>query len=495
LKGQCIPKSGQLTPVLVNFVTVDSLGNIDICWQPSPEPSIASYHINRLDITGASVLFDSTLASSSCFTILAANNNSTTVSEEYAIGAKDSCDNNSFTTYDYHNTIFLQSTPNPCSESILLEWNAYDDFNSGLNVLYNVYVRENYGAYTIANSSSSSTSFNYTGVNQGSIYHFYIVAIENGGIGPYSSSSNVISVNTNFFLKNPTFLYAYTATVVDSQQIDFQFYVDTAADAKEYVIIRALNASGTYTTIETISAYSGMNPMITYSDYSVDANFQSYYYKVNVINLCGDLKMTSNVSRTILLSAKSNNLEAYNTLSYNAYEYWKGGATNYKVYRSTGGIWDPYPIVSRSDFIDTTSYKDDVTDILTGNGEFCYRVVAQENPIGHVVNLPAASSSSNEACAKHTPILFVPNAFSPTGEHNLVFKPVVNYIQPTSYSLTIYDRWGKKMFRTEEIVEGWNGQFNNSGKLCPSGIYVYSIHFISAEGEEFKSRGKVHLLF
>ena len=495
LKGQCVPKSGPLTPITVDSVTVDSLGNVGICWQPGSDPNIIRYYIFRVNpLTSANDIIDSVAYPANCFTILAANNNSTSTTEEYAIGVRDSCDNTMLFDLDYHNTIFLESTPNACNESILLQWNPYDDFNSGLNVLYTIYVRENNGLYTIA-GTTSSTSFNYIGVNQGSIYDFYIMAVENGGIGPFSSSSNVITINTNFFLKTPTFLYSYTATVIDSQQIDLQFYVDTAADTREYVIRRATSTSGPYTEMGVIYAYSGMNPMVTYSDFSVNANVQSYYYQVDAINLCGDLKMTSNISRTILLNAKSSSLEAHNILYYNAYEYWKGGAVSYDIYRSIGGIWDPYPIVSRSDFTDTTSYLDDVTNILTGEGEFCYKVVAIENPIDHIDSLPAASSTSNEVCTKHDPILFVPNAVSPTKEHNPIFRPVVTYIQPTSYVLTIYDRWGKKIYSTEEITEGWNGQFNNSGKLCPSGVYIYSIRFLSAEGQEFNKRGKVHLIF
>ncbi|MCO6501315.1 MAG: gliding motility-associated C-terminal domain-containing protein [Vicingus serpentipes] len=495
LNGQCVPKSGPLTPIIVDSVTVDSLGNIGICWQASPDPSLLRYYLFRVNtLTGSNDVIDSITPPTNCFTILAANNNSNTTTEEYAIGVRDSCDNTMLTVLDYHNTIFLQSTPNPCTESILLNWNAYNDFQSGLNVLYKIYVRENSGAYVLA-GTTNSTSYNYTGVNQGSIYDFYVRGVENGGVGPFSSSSNVISVNTNFFLKNPSFIYSYTATVIDSQQIDLQFYVDTAADAKEYVITRALSAFGNYEAVASVSAYAGMNPMITYSDFSVDANYQSYYYKVNAINSCGDLKLTSNISKTILLKATSDNLKALNTLSFNAYDYWQGGASRYDIYRSVGGIWDPAPIGSTADFLDTTTYTDDVTYLLTGTGEFCYKVIAVENPIGHVANLPAASSSSNESCTKHTPIFFIPNAFAPDGEYNPVFKPILNYLEPSSYSLTIYDRWGHEIFRTEDITEGWNGQFNNSGEKCSSGTYIYLIQYISAEKEEFQQRGKVHLLF
>ena len=129
-----------------------------------------------------------------------------------------------------------------------------------------------------------------------------------------------------------------------------------------------------------------------------------------------------------------------------------------------------------------------------GNGEFCYKIIATEKPFVHEGNLPQATSTSNESCVKHEPIIFVPNAFIPTGDANIIFKPILTYPATDSYLLVIYDRWGHKVFETKDVNEGWNGTSNNSGEMNPVGTYIYSIIFKSTSDEEFKKRGKVTLI-
>lgn len=75
---------------------------------------------------------------------------------------------------------------------------------------------------------------------------------------------------------------------------------------------------------------------------------------------------------------------------------------------------------------------------------------------------------------------YIPNAFTPNGDgKNEVFLPYgnIDFISPDDYNLYIYDRWGKLMFNTTNIHEGWNGRKNNEGDLTTvvQGIYTYLI--------------------
>ena len=490
----CVPNSGPLTPIIVDSVSVDAAGNVIICWEPSPDQDIAWYYIFHANpLTGANDVIDSVAAGTLCYTIPAANTNATNTVEEYAIGVRDLCDNSMLTILDYHNTIYLDNTVDICTSSIQLNWNAYDNFHSGLNVSYNIYASENAGSYQLI-GTTNSLNFNFTGINQGSVYDIYVMAIENGGIGPFSSSSNVITVNTNFFLKNPAFLYLYTATVVDSQQITVQFYVDTSADIKEYEIQRAASTLGPFTTVSKVPDVTGMNPLVTYNDYSVEAKLTSYVYRINAINTCGTNILTSNFGQTILLTAISDKISAKNTLKFSIYQDWLGGVAGYEIYRAVGGIWESFPITTIPPFTGTFTYIDNIATILSGDGEFCYKIKAVEQIFVHVGNLPETTSQSNEACVFHNPIIYIPNAFNPTGEKNTVFKPILSYADPITYSLTIFDRWGHKVFETNDINEGWNGQFNNSGKMSPVGSYIYMVQFQSSLEEKYQKRGAVALI-
>jgi gliding motility-associated-like protein len=70
------------------------------------------------------------------------------------------------------------------------------------------------------------------------------------------------------------------------------------------------------------------------------------------------------------------------------------------------------------------------------------------------------------------PYIWVPNSFSPNGDGlNDVFKPQTQKI--LDYELTIYNRWGERVFQSAKVSEGWDGTFN--GQKAPSGTYMYQI--------------------
>jgi gliding motility-associated-like protein len=72
--------------------------------------------------------------------------------------------------------------------------------------------------------------------------------------------------------------------------------------------------------------------------------------------------------------------------------------------------------------------------------------------------------------------LFMPNAFTPNGDgKNDEFGPVGQINSLEKYELTIYDRWGSKVFTTEDPNQFWNGKFDNDGKELPPGTYVYDL--------------------
>ncbi len=69
--------------------------------------------------------------------------------------------------------------------------------------------------------------------------------------------------------------------------------------------------------------------------------------------------------------------------------------------------------------------------------------------------------------------LFMPNAFTPNGDgrNDIVRIPAGTSIKLKEFA--IYNRWGEKIFSTNNITYGWNGYFN--GQLQPEGIYIYVI--------------------
>ena len=93
-------------------------------------------------------------------------------------------------------------------------------------------------------------------------------------------------------------------------------------------------------------------------------------------------------------------------------------------------------------------------------------------------------------------VLYFPNAFSPNGDGlNDEFMPIgayQKYIE--NYSLTIWDRWGGKVFETERVDEAWFGNKFNTGNILPQGVYVYKYYFTNPRGKVFEGRGTVTLI-
>ncbi len=78
--------------------------------------------------------------------------------------------------------------------------------------------------------------------------------------------------------------------------------------------------------------------------------------------------------------------------------------------------------------------------------------------------------------------LFMPSAFTPNGDGiNDIFLPSTRNID--SFELTIFDRWGKRLFESDHPERGWDGQKN--GIDCPVGTYVYTLTY-SGMGDEIE---------
>jgi gliding motility-associated-like protein len=90
--------------------------------------------------------------------------------------------------------------------------------------------------------------------------------------------------------------------------------------------------------------------------------------------------------------------------------------------------------------------------------------------------------------------IFVPNAFSPNGDGvNDIFQPKGFGI--VTYELSIFDRWGEKLFSTTNFEEGWAGNYvGRSDKSVPIGVYVWKIKLVNVQGRGKELTGKVTVI-
>ncbi|MCB9252878.1 MAG: gliding motility-associated C-terminal domain-containing protein, partial [Flavobacteriales bacterium] len=90
-------------------------------------------------------------------------------------------------------------------------------------------------------------------------------------------------------------------------------------------------------------------------------------------------------------------------------------------------------------------------------------------------------------------LLFIPNAFSPDGkneEKNNEFGVSIN--EYGSFQMEVFDRWGQKVFRTNDPDVKWDGTSNSVP--CTPDIYFYSIEVYSITGRRYFYRGTITLI-
>ncbi len=103
-----------------------------------------------------------------------------------------------------------------------------------------------------------------------------------------------------------------------------------------------------------------------------------------------------------------------------------------------------------------------------------------------------ASTDSSQTVTISDSALEFPNAFTPNGDGvNDMFLPSFRSLK--KYKLTVYNRWGRRVFETSDPSDGWDGTTN--GNKCAAGTYYY---VASGEGYErgtsFNRKGSVTLI-
>lgn len=95
-------------------------------------------------------------------------------------------------------------------------------------------------------------------------------------------------------------------------------------------------------------------------------------------------------------------------------------------------------------------------------------------------------------------IYYVPNTFTPDGNNvNQNFKPIfTSGFDPMDYHLTIFNRWGERVFESFNSAYGWDGTYGTNGEgVVQEGTYVWKIEFKTNINDERKEAvGHVNVL-
>lgn len=89
------------------------------------------------------------------------------------------------------------------------------------------------------------------------------------------------------------------------------------------------------------------------------------------------------------------------------------------------------------------------------------------------------------------PYVFIPSGFTPNndGVNDVVFVRGNNIDE---LYFTIYNRWGQKLFETEDPNVGWDGTFK--GEVLAPDVYGYYVRLRCYNGEEYFKKGNITLI-
>jgi len=170
-------------------------------------------------------------------------------------------------------------------------------------------------------------------------------------------------------------------------------------------------------------------------------------------------------------------------------------ATVYNVYYAAT-LDEDFQFLETADYVynDTAYFTHENIPNVVG----CYYVNAIDD-MGNISGNSDVVCVDSDAC----PTYCLPNVFTPNGDGiNDLFVPkecgkegLINpYSTVDHVDMTIFNRWGKIMFTTDDPMINWDGRNRSNNQLCPDGVYFYVCHVyeITLNGlEPFTLKGSV----
>ncbi len=141
-------------------------------------------------------------------------------------------------------------------------------------------------------------------------------------------------------------------------------------------------------------------------------------------------------------------------------------------------------------------------------------MVVNKNPISHeypasqIFTCTAIFKNSKTGCldtfnmilndTSFKPLeLKIANVFTPNNDGlNDCFKIYGLSNKCDKFELRIYNRWGERIYYTNDATECWNGRIDNSGPKAPSGTYFYILDIIESANPSYpkKLNGSINLI-
>ncbi len=456
-------------PPDIKYVSIDSAsGKVKIKWEHSPSPDVVKYYIYKnwtqvgdtAYYPADSIMFEDNYNEFAIFYVVAVSV-SPEPKEYYSIGGEE------------HNTMSLKVVYDSCSSDMVLRWNAYKGWEDNIDS-YRIY-NQNNNSYI---GSTKDTVFVHQDVREKQNYSYHIEAVHTDGT---IARSYQVDKYTSM-AKKPE--YIDLAASNEGSDFILNYFIDPAAEIKHYLLKRSLNYNSGYETIQDFG--QGLDASGVYLDSTANLSGTRYFYRLYAINTCDSVVKESNITSNIVLEAEQEKQEPTNILEWNRPAGDDILVDDYTIYLQKGD--DFFALTTTSD----NQYQHDISGVEydSASSKFCYYVEA-DYTFSESEN--RTTVVSNKKCIVDVPQIAVPNAFTPHNNDGIndEFRPVLRLL-PKTYSFSIYNRWGNKVFETQNPHVGWDGKIN--GKPAEEGVYVYFITYKNFNDFVYNKKGHVTLI-
>ncbi|TAL60295.1 MAG: T9SS type B sorting domain-containing protein [Bacteroidetes bacterium] len=396
----------------VKCVAVFPNGDVTITWVTPPPGAFVSYHIDTSSFAAGPFTTYTTVPTYSATSCTHVGAGANTKRMYYQVLTESSISPILSNPKDVFSTIFLTVT-NPGNGTAVLAWNKISTLpiptSSGW---YKVYREYPSGVWTLRDSTQTLA---YTDVIDicGFVLNYRIEIADNTGC---TSVSNIAGGGVFSDITPPALSPIDTVSVdAATSQATISWIPSPSLDVDSVVIYQFF--SPIWNEIATVPV-----PTTFYQNPASNAANVSEYYRIAVLDSCGNISPIGIEHKTIYLSVSFNICAATADLIWNKYVNWTPAASQYEIWKSVNA--GPFSLIGTNISSDT-SYLD--TGLVLGT-PYCYFIRATNG---------TKTSSSNRVCFSPNvtqPPAYTYNRFATvTGDKSILLKAHVDFSSSVKY--------------------------------------------------------------
>ncbi len=373
----------------------------------------------------------------------------------------------------------MQLSSNTLTDAVKLQWSAYKGWSQVLQYdIYkipagHIYFPNVANMVLLGSVSGNITTFTDTTTFCKDSVSYRINAIELGN-AQQESMSDINTNNARHYIPSQGVEVEY-ATVYGDQYVEVKWLDYLGYIPLNFVLEKSLGGD----VWKELAQFDLTTH--TYIDTDVLVDSVSYRYRVFVNDACGDRSKAWNIGRNIVLEATQLQDETP-VLNWNIYEKWLDAGVEYYEIQ----VWDENNGWVQVDVVGPQTFRYVDTKSSFFQSVYDYRIIAHELAGNNAVSV------SNQDSVVFRPKIWGANAFTPNADGKNDIFLIKGPLDLVTFEMTIYDRWGRVVFNSRDITQGWDGVIN--GKPASEGVYTYRVSATGIKGDPIKQNGTVTLI-